>query len=94
MSPLEKALTDIDMASRTSETSSSINYGRWVGYGACVDIINELYKEIHSPEYEYLFVYFDSILNRWVLSDIYYTEASRRGIPKWHKVEQTKREIR
>ena len=92
MTPLEKALADIEASSRTSETSSSIVHGRWVGYGACVDIIKGLYYEVNSPMYEYLFVHFDSILNRWVLSDIYYTEDERAGFTNWHKIEQTRRE--
>ena len=40
----EKALIDIDASSRNSETSTSINFGTWVGIGACKDIVNNLHK--------------------------------------------------
>ena len=45
MTPHEKALNDLWASSRDNTTSNSIKFGRWVGYGACQDIVRTLAKE-------------------------------------------------
>ena len=53
----KRALLEVEASSRTAKETTSINYGRWIGYGAAKDIIETLADEkescygcIHSPK--------------------------------------------
>jgi len=64
MTPIEKAIADLDASSRNANSSTSIRFGTWVGYAGATQILQQLEKDLTETAIN------DEVLSEMIKSDL------------------------